>query len=78
MDRSTPPTTDIPAGLVITMDDIGRAGFCARGAKAFFREHGLDFRAFLNGGIDADALAATGDARAIQVIERKLRRPANG
>lgn len=63
---------DIPPDLVITMDDISRAGFCARGAKAFFHEHDLDFRDFLKNGVAADQLAATGDARALKTIDRAI------
>jgi hypothetical protein len=45
-------------------------GYCNRGARAFFARHGLDWRAFLAGGIQADLLAATGDAMAMKVVER--------
>lgn len=45
-------------------------GYCNRGARAFFARHGLDWRAFLAGGIQADLLAATGDAMALKVVER--------
>lgn len=63
---------DIPPDLAITMNDIRRAGHCARGTRAWFDAHGLDFRAFLKNGIAATELAATGDGLAIQVIERTL------
>ena len=45
-------------------------GYCNRGARDFFARHGLDWRAFLAGGIQADLLAATGDAMAMKVVER--------
>ena len=64
---------DIPPDLTITMDDILRAGHCARGTRRWFDEFGLDFRAFLKSGIPATDLAATGDGLAIQVIKRTLR-----
>jgi hypothetical protein len=69
---------DVPPDLIITMNDISRAGHCARGTKAFFRENELDFRDFLKNGIAASELAATGDARAFQVIERTLGEPGHG
>lgn len=70
---------DVPADLIITMSDIVRAGHCARGSRRWFDDHELDFRGFLKNGILATVLAATGDALALQVIERKLRREsANG
>lgn len=63
---------EVPPDLIITMNDVRRAGHCARGVKSFFAEHGLDFRSFLQDGIAATTLAETGDARANQVIERTL------
>lgn len=58
--------------LRITITDIARAGYCARGAKGWFATQGLDFRAFLKDGILATDFAATGDAMALRVIEKKL------
>lgn len=69
---------DIPPDLIITMTDIRRAGHCARGTKAWFDQHDLDFRDFLANGITAADLAATGDGIALQVIERKLGEAARG
>jgi hypothetical protein len=63
---------DIPPDLTITMDDIRRAGHCARGTRRWFDENGLDFRGFLKNGIAATDLAATGDGLALQVINRTL------
>lgn len=56
------------------MTDITKAGYCARGARVFFQERDLDFRAFLKDGIDAQILIDTGDARAIKTVERKIER----
>ncbi len=69
---------DIPADLIITMNDIVRAGFCARKTPWWFSEHGLDFRHFHKHGIAATELAATGDALAMKVIERALRAADHG
>jgi len=55
----------------ITITDIRRAGYCARGAKSWFEGKGLDFRAFLRDGMDEDAWAALGDAHADEVLRRK-------
>jgi len=63
---------EIPPDLIITMDDICRAGYCARKTPIWFREHGLNFRHFMKNGIAATDLAAAGDALAMKVIERKL------
>jgi len=53
----------------VYMRHIRRALMCSRGARHFFERHGLDWPKFLREGIDADELAATGDAMAIRVAE---------
>jgi hypothetical protein len=59
---------------VITITDIRAAGHCARGARRWFEEHGIDFRRVVREGIPASELLATGDAIGIQVVERTLER----
>lgn len=63
-------------GLTVTTKDLftipgysTRAGFCRDKSKAFFRRHGLDWRAFVRDGIDASALTATGDGMALALVE---------
>ena len=46
-----------------------RPGFCRSGARDWFRAHGLDWRDFVAHGIDADKLAATGDALALALVD---------
>lgn len=60
----------------VTIDDV-RAIHCTRGAKAWFERHGLDFRAFLREGIDAETFLACGDQRAEDVVRRKQAREAD-
>jgi hypothetical protein len=67
----TDPRTD---SLIITINDVRSAGHCARGARAWFEGHGLDFRAFLRDGIPAVTVLAIGDGWADQVIRRTLER----
>jgi len=57
--------------MLITPDDLRRAGICAAGARGWFATYGLDFRHFIRNGIEADTLAATGDANALRVIALK-------
>lgn len=54
--------------LVITMDDIRRAGHCPAGARTWFKLHGFDFKRFLKQGISAEELLATGDEQATHVV----------
>jgi len=55
--------------LIVTIDDVRAAGLCVNGSRAWFARHGLDFRAFLREGLDAQTLLATGDAMALRVVE---------
>lgn len=47
----------------------GRVGFCARGARAFFARHGLCWAEFVERGLPATTLLATGDAMARRLVE---------
>ena len=53
---------------VVRMRDIRRAHLCSRGARAFFRAHGLDWDRFLREGIPTSELEATQDAMALEVV----------
>ena len=58
----------------ITITDIVAAGHCVSGAKAWLTRHGFDWRTFMRQGATEAELLATGDALAVQVIERKRAR----
>jgi hypothetical protein len=55
--------------LIVTIDHVRAAGLCVHGTRTWFARQGLDFRAFLREGINADVLLATGDAMALRVVE---------
>jgi hypothetical protein len=55
--------------IKVSMRHVRQAAMCSRGARAFFRRHGLDWDTFLREGLDADVIRATGDAMAIRVAE---------
>lgn len=55
--------------LLITIDHVRAASLCVHGTRTWFARQGLDFRAFLREGIDAQTLLATGDAMALRVVE---------
>jgi len=55
--------------FTITARDLQANGFCARGSRRWFEEHGLDYRAFLKDGITASALLATGDGMAEEAVK---------
>lgn len=45
-----------------------KPGFCLKKARVRFREHGLDFKAFVRDGIDETTLLATGDGMAEALV----------
>lgn len=54
----------------VTIQDLRAARYCLAGVRPWFRRHGLDWQAFLDGGIEAEALRATGDALVEPVIRK--------
>ena len=55
--------------VIVTINDVRAVGLCVNGSRAWFARHGLDFRAFMRDGLDAQTLLATGDAMAQRVVE---------
>ena len=54
--------------LRVTVQDLRTARYCLAGVRPWFRRHGFDWQAFLDVGIEADRLRATGDALVEPVI----------
>lgn len=54
---------------MVTIEHIRQCEMCSDGTREFFKMHGFDWGDFLKNGIDAEKLAATGDAMALQVVE---------
>ena len=52
----------------VTIQDLRAARYCLAGVRPWFRRHGLDWQDFLDRGIEADVLRATGDALVEPVI----------
>ncbi len=52
----------------VTVQDIRAARYCLPGVRPWFRRHGLDWQAFLDAGLPAETLRATGDALVEPVI----------
>jgi len=62
----------------IRMGDITKAGYCARGARRWFKDNGLDYRKFLEKnpdgsyyGIPRDEFLATGCPMAKDIVAKK-------
>lgn len=45
----------------------GQPGFCARGARLWADAHGMDWSRFVQHGVPAEQLEATGDAMALRL-----------
>lgn len=54
----------------VTLQDLRAARYCLAGVRPWFRRHGFDWQSFLESGIDADTLRATGDALVQPVIDQ--------
>jgi hypothetical protein len=54
----------------VTIQDLRAAQYCLAGVRPWFRRHGLDWQAFLDSGIEADTLRATGDTLVEPVIRQ--------
>ncbi len=72
MTRPTPPCLSR-----VTIQDIRAARYCLPGVRPWFRRHGLDWQAFLEAGIPAETLRATGDALVEPVIRMAEERAAS-
>ena len=47
----------------------GRTGYCAAGSRQWFTAHGLSWADFVNSGIPANQLEATGDPLALALVK---------
>ena len=62
-------TRPTPSDLTrVTIQDIRAVRYCLPVVRPWFRRHGLDWQAFLDAGLPAETLRATGDALVEPVI----------
>lgn len=54
---------------LVRMKHVRMACMCSRGARVFFRRHGLDWREFLQNGLPCSVIERTGDGMALRVVE---------
>jgi hypothetical protein len=67
-DTPSNPTCNTSKDTWVTIQDIRAARYCLPGVRPWFRRHGLDWQAFLDAGLPAGTLRATGDALVEPVI----------
>lgn len=56
-------------GLKVDVAMLQRNGFCLSAVRRWFKEHNLDFRDFLDNGIDVEVLRGLNDGLADRAIE---------
>lgn len=59
---------------IVTMKDIRACRMCSGGTRDFFARHGMDWNKFLAEGLPEEQFIATGDAMAMQVVEKARER----
>jgi len=62
----------------VTIQDVRAARYCLAGVRPWFVRHGLSWQAFLDTGLEAEQLRATGDALVDPVIDAAIAREATG
>jgi hypothetical protein len=62
--------------MILTTKDLQPMGYCARGARRWFEQHGLDWSKFVFEGLPEEVIIATGDPMAIAAVEEARRRAA--
>ena len=60
--------------MIVRLEDMHAIDFCNRGARQWFKEHGLSWADFVRDGLEAETLLATGDAMAADVVAAARRR----
>ena len=55
--------------MKITMQHMRQAKYCNRGARLWFKAHGMDFSDFRKNGLDADTLRKLGDPMGLRLLE---------
>ena len=56
--------------MIITTKHLQPVAYCARGARRWFEEHGLDWSKFVFEGYPEEVILATGDPMAIKLVEQ--------
>lgn len=57
---------------------LAEIGYCNRGARLFCRLNGIDWSDFLDNGIAAERLRATGDAQAQALVDHAMKAGGHG
>lgn len=55
--------------MLIKVYHLRQAKMCNKGARDFFKRHGMDWKKFAREGLDESEFLATGDAMAARLVE---------
>lgn len=64
--------------MIVRVDHVRACRLCFSGARKWFAANNLDWRDFLENGLSAEILRATGDPFALQVIAVAEQEASNG
>jgi hypothetical protein len=57
--------------VIVRIEDVA-PHYCAWGIRRWFKANGLDLREFMEKGLPASVVMATGDQLAIDIVDRKI------
>lgn len=78
MDRDMPDVLVTSAHLRSIPYFTSNKGFCIPLSRVWFKQHGLDFRAFMREGLPASVFEATGDGMALALVRWAREETARG
>jgi hypothetical protein len=55
--------------MIVKLEDLKTAKICHPGARLWWKRHGLNWADFVESGIEAERLEATGDGIVARVVE---------
>jgi hypothetical protein len=66
--------------LTVRLRDARALGYCARGCRTWCERHGFEWSEFRGPGLPLEAVAATGDAMAVRLVQqvRSIEEPQHG
>lgn len=67
--RNYVTSAEMPDDVIVTMKHVRSIGMCSREPRAWMAKNGFNWTDFLNNGIPASRLIATGDALVERVVE---------
>lgn len=59
--------------ILISMKDVRKMKWCAKGARDFCKRHGIDWEQFRTVGVPAETMLATGDSMAASLVEAAIK-----